>query len=95
MEVAHSTLDPLAPEKWRQSFTRNQAQSPTKTGFGVDQLAMVGDRLYTDIALGKTGITTVLVLSGETKREDLKDSAFSPDYIMDHIGELHQVYLSL
>ncbi len=37
-----------------------------KMNLPVDQLCMVGDRLYTDIALGKTGLATVLVLSGET-----------------------------
>ena len=53
----------------------------------VDQLAMIGDRLYTDIALGpSSGIATVLVLSGETKLDDLKDSPFKPDYIFDNLG---------
>ncbi len=53
----------------------------------VSQLAMVGDRLYTDIALGQTsGITTVLVLSGETKLEDLKDSPFQPDYTFQNLA---------
>jgi 4-nitrophenyl phosphatase len=53
----------------------------------VNQLAMIGDRLYTDIALGQTsGITTVLVLSGETKLEDLKDSPHKPDYIFDNLA---------
>ena len=33
------------------------------TGFEPGQLTMVGDRLYTDIAMGKAGIQTVLVLS--------------------------------
>ena len=48
-----------------------------KLNLPVSQLGMIGDRLYTDIALGSsTGITTVLVLSGETKLEDLKDSLF-------------------
>jgi ribonucleotide monophosphatase NagD (HAD superfamily) len=43
---------------------------------------MVGDRLYTDIALGgTTGVTTVLVLSGETRLEDLQGSPYQPDYI--------------
>ena len=47
----------------------------------VEQMAMIGDRLYTDIALGESsGIATVLVLSGETQSEDLKDSPFKPDY---------------
>jgi 4-nitrophenyl phosphatase len=53
----------------------------------VEQLAMIGDRLYTDIALGQaSGIATVLVLSGETKKEDLKDSPFQPDYIFENLG---------
>ncbi len=53
----------------------------------VEQLAMIGDRLYTDIALGQaSGIATVLVLSGETKKEDLQDSPFQPDYIFENLG---------
>jgi 4-nitrophenyl phosphatase len=52
-----------------------------KMNLHINQLAMIGDRLYTDIALGQTsGIVTILVLSGETKLEDLKDSPFQPDY---------------
>jgi 4-nitrophenyl phosphatase len=55
----------------------------------VNQLAMVGDRLYTDIALGQSsGISTVLVLSGETKIEDLKDSPFQPDYTFQNLAGL-------
>jgi 4-nitrophenyl phosphatase len=53
----------------------------------VEQLAMIGDRLYTDIALGQTsGITTVLVLSGETRREDVRDSPYQPDYIFENLA---------
>jgi len=59
----------------------------TKMNLPVDQLAMVGDRLYTDIALGQSsGIVTVLVLSGETKIEDLKDSPFQPDYTFQNLA---------
>lgn len=36
-----------------------------KTGFLPENICMVGDRLYTDIALGRAGFTTVLVLSGK------------------------------
>lgn len=36
------------------------------------EMAIVGDRLYTDIALGRNnGILSILVLSGETKQEDV------------------------
>jgi 4-nitrophenyl phosphatase/NagD protein len=54
----------------------------------IDQLCMVGDRLYTDIALGKTGCATVLVLSGETRREDLQASPFQPDIIVENLAHL-------
>ncbi len=54
----------------------------------VESLCMVGDRLYTDIALGKTGLTTVLVLSGETHPEDLPTSPFQPDFIMENLADL-------
>lgn len=66
-----------------------------KTGFSVDQLAMVGDRLYTDIALGVSGITTILVLSGETKPGDLEESPFKPDFVMNDIQEFYTIYSSL
>ena len=54
----------------------------------IEKICMVGDRLYTDIALGAAGITTVLVLSGEGQREDLPNAPHQPDYIMAHLAEL-------
>lgn len=58
-----------------------------KFGYLIEQMAMVGDRLYTDIALGQTsGITTCLVMSGETHPEDLADSQFKPSYIFDNLA---------
>ncbi len=41
-------------------------------GFKNDEMCIFGDRLYTDIALGKKfGVTAVLVLSGETQPADV------------------------
>lgn len=60
----------------------------TLTGHTPGQLTMVGDRLYTDIAMGATGIQTVLVLSGETKKADLPDAPCQPDLICENLGEL-------
>jgi 4-nitrophenyl phosphatase len=61
--------------------------SAIKMKLPVDQLAMIGDRLYTDIALGQTsGITTVLVLSGETKLSDLSGSPYQPDYTFENLA---------
>jgi 4-nitrophenyl phosphatase len=59
-----------------------------KLGIPVDRLCMVGDRLYTDIALGRTGLATVLVLSGETRLQDLQSSEFKPDLVMANLAEL-------
>jgi HAD superfamily hydrolase (TIGR01457 family) len=60
-----------------------------KLEIAIDSLAMVGDRLYTDIALGQaTGITTVLVLSGETKAEDMANSPFKPSFVFSNLGGL-------
>jgi 4-nitrophenyl phosphatase/NagD protein len=60
-----------------------------KLNLPLKNLAMVGDRLYTDIALGKnSGIRSILVLSGETKVEDLASSQFQPDQVFNNLGEL-------
>jgi 4-nitrophenyl phosphatase len=60
-----------------------------KLGLPLEALGMIGDRLYTDIALGQTsGITTCLVLSGETSIQDVKSSPYQPDYIFDHLGAM-------
>ena len=58
------------------------------TGFQPEKITMVGDRLYTDIALGKAGMQTILVLSGETKREDVGDAPHQPDLVCENLGEL-------
>lgn len=60
-----------------------------KLGLQIAQMAMVGDRLYTDIALGATsGITTCLVLSGETHAEDLIDSPYQPTYCFENLAAI-------
>lgn len=54
-----------------------------------DKIAMIGDRLYTDIATAhNAGVTGILVLSGEAKSEDLANSSIQPDYIFADLGEL-------
>ena len=65
-----------------------------RTGVPVSAMCMIGDRLYTDIALGATaGIPTVLVLSGETKVDEVSESPHQPDYIFQNLGEVAN-YLS-
>jgi len=57
-----------------------------RTGIPVSAMCMIGDRLYTDIALGATsGIPTILVLSGETKAHEIAGSPYQPTYIFKNI----------
>ncbi|MGP3779322.1 HAD-IIA family hydrolase [Halanaerobium saccharolyticum] len=56
------------------------------------ELAMVGDRLYTDMRMAHdAGITGILVLSGETKAADLKEISSEQkyfDYVFEDVAEL-------
>ena len=58
------------------------------TGLEKQEVAMIGDRMYTDIALGKSGITTILVLSGESKISDIESAEIKPDYVVKGLDEL-------
>ncbi len=54
-----------------------------------EQMAMVGDRLYTDIAAGRNnGLTSILVLSGEASMEDVQHSDVVPHLIFDSVKEV-------
>lgn len=54
-----------------------------------EQIAMVGDRLYTDIAAGRNnGLKSILVLSGEASLEDARASDVKPHLIFDSVREL-------
>jgi NagD protein len=56
-----------------------------------EETAIVGDRMDTDIIAGvEAEITTVLVMSGVTKPEDLKHFAYSPDYVLNGVGDIVQ-----
>lgn len=54
-----------------------------------DEVVFVGDRLYTDIAIGVNhGVMSILVLSGETKLEDVEKSQVKPDIIVDRLVDI-------
>ncbi len=64
------------------------------TGLSKDEMCIFGDRLYTDIALGaKNGVTSVLVLTGETTAEDVDNAApeEQPTYVFGSLGDVDQV----
>lgn len=54
-----------------------------------EETAIVGDRMDTDIIAGvEAEITTVLVLSGVTTREDISRFAYRPDYVLSGVGDI-------
>lgn len=60
-----------------------------RLGLPVESLCMVGDRLYTDIALGPAaGMAAVLVLSGETQAHEVAHAAHPPTAVFQDVGEL-------
>lgn len=60
-----------------------------RLGLPADACLMVGDRLETDILMGKrAGMSTALVLSGVTRREDLAHSPVVPDYTLESIADI-------
>ena len=62
------------------------------TGVSKEKIAFVGDRIYTDVATGvNNGAIGVLVLSGETKLEDMDKFDCSPDAVFESIKEMGEL----
>ena len=60
-----------------------------RAGTTREQTAMVGDRLYTDVAAGvNNGYTGILVLSGEAEQKDAEESDVVPDLIFTSVKEM-------
>lgn len=61
----------------------------SQMGISADEIAMVGDRLYTDMRMAyDNGIPSILVLTGETKIEDLKGSEVVPTMVFDSVADI-------
>ncbi len=63
-----------------------------KLGVAKENAAMIGDRLYTDIKMGiDAGLTSILVLTGETKPAHLEASDIKPDFVFNSLVDLVNV----
>ena len=61
-----------------------------RTGLKTNELAMVGDRLYTDIETGlRSGMLSILVLSGETTPDMLAAAERKPDLVFDRLADMN------
>lgn len=65
------------------------------TGCPKSRMAVVGDRLNTDILSGiNADVTTICVLTGETTAKMLETSEIKPDYVFVSVKELLQELLT-
>ena len=57
-------------------------------GLKPEQVAVLGDRLYTDVAMANNvGALSVLVLTGETRACDVERSTHRPMVVVEHAGK--------
>lgn len=65
-----------------------------RLGVSKEETCVVGDRIYTDIKSGlAAGVTSVLVLSGETTLEILEESPEKPHLVLQDAGEIYNALL--
>ncbi len=67
-----------------------------RLGLPPGEVWVVGDSLGTDVPMGREGgMTTVLVLTGVTMRNDLSGADVQPDHVLDSIADLPGLLVSL
>ena len=84
-----------APVFMGKPMPQGMALIEQQTGLRADQMCMIGDRLYTDIAFGnRAGATSVLVLTGGTSAEEGSAAMGDerPDVIVPHLGVLAELF---
>lgn len=83
----------VKPRYFGKPFKETLDMIKSITGFEMDDMVIIGDRLYTDIATGfNNGVTSVLVLTGETKEKDLDTSEIKPDYVFSSLGDMVKIF---
>jgi HAD superfamily hydrolase (TIGR01450 family) len=76
----------MAVESLRGSLSTDDVQKEEPRNL---KLAMVGDRVSSDIAGGRAaGLETILVLSGTTSREEAAAAEPAPDHVVDSLSDL-------
>lgn len=61
----------------------------SRMGLPSEEVAMVGDRLYTDMRMAwNSGSPSILVLTGETKAEDVGGIGMKPTFILGSVAEI-------
>ncbi|MEW6567285.1 MAG: HAD-IIA family hydrolase [Chloroflexota bacterium] len=77
--------------------SRSMAEAALRRlGLPAHQVWVVGDSLATDVRMARqVGMTTVLVLTGVTRRDELAAAAVRPHHVLEAIAELPDLISSL
>jgi HAD superfamily hydrolase (TIGR01450 family) len=60
-----------------------------RTGLRAEEMAMVGDRLYTDIKTGLDhGLLSIMVLTGEGTIEEIEKTGIEPEVLVQRLADL-------
>lgn len=79
----------VSPKYLGKPFYETLEMIQQQTGYRIEDIAFVGDRLYTDVACGvNNGAAGILVLSGETKEEDIIHSTVQPSAIYGSLKDM-------
>lgn len=63
-----------------------------KFGLNAERAAIIGDRIYTDMEMARrAGMMSILVLSGETTRDEVEDLDFPPDVCLKNVQHMLEV----
>lgn len=73
-------------------FAETAAYIQSATKLPAEKIAVIGDRLYTDMQLAlENGMCAVGVLSGEMTKEDIAGSDSKPHYLFDSVAQLYEL----
>lgn len=79
----------VEPEIMGKPYSHTVEALETASGISRDKMVFVGDRLQTDIAIGiNNGAAAILVLTGVTTEETLKNSAIQPTLVVPSIAHI-------
>lgn len=67
----------------------------SRYGLKPEEVAMVGDRIYTDVRMAhNAGAVGILVLSGETTTEILAESDLTPPIVAENLAEIQEMLVT-
>lgn len=95
LQAVVSTATGIEPKLMGKPELPMYLEAARKLGLEPHNITFVGDRLDTDVeGANKAGMTSVLVLSGVAKKEDLINSTVQPDLTIDSIHDLASYFTS-